>query len=299
MKTGAQKGTVSSDGFDEPVESGSSYVTPPFDEPLELVASAVADAAMDELSWPSRIRVGLVALLACLDGDERCRGLVLDTAAGDATRRECIRRVQRALAPVLEEARGEIIIGSEIRPRPGLIAELVTLAALSVIRSRILRGDGAPLAELEPSLMLHVVEPYLGRGAERADRAGAEVPRSRAEMVPIRPHPRTIEALRVIASAPRLSTREVGREVGIENNSGHISMLLHRLEQRGLIENASHGQTERQAHTWFLTPYGARVLEVLGHSFRAASLGERNHAAVGRAPLRPGPLQGLDAGRVA
>ncbi len=122
--------------------------------------------------------------------------------------------------------------------------------------------------------MLHVVEPYLGRGAERADRTAEqsrpELAHQRTEMVPIRPHPRTIQALRVIASTPRLSSREVGRAVGIDNNSGHISMLLHRLEQRGLIENATHRKTGRQPHTWCLTPYGARILDVLARSYAAA-----------------------------
>ena len=174
--------------MDELGEPGSDYVTPPFEGLWRDRAGAVADAAEGEASWLARIRVGLVALLACLDGDERCRGLVLDATGGDATASECIGRVQGALAPVFEEARGEIIIGAEIRPRPALIAELVTLAALSVIRARILRDDGAPLVELESSLMLHVVEPYLGRGAERADRAASpaavEPPPIRTEMVP-------------------------------------------------------------------------------------------------------------------
>jgi len=206
---------------------------------------------------------------------------------GGVTAGECVALVRSALAPVLEEAREEIIIGAEVRPPVGLVAELLTLAVLSVIRAGILRGDGGSLAELEPSLMRHVLEPYLGRGAERADRAGdaREVGsvRPRMEMVPIRPHPRTIQALRVIASAPRLSSREVGRAVGIDNNSGHISMLLHRLEQRGLIENASSRRTGRQPHTWFLTPYGARVLEVVTHSVSAATGPSHAAARPGRA----------------
>ncbi len=98
-------------------------------------------------------------------------------------------------------------------------------------------------------------------------------------MVPIRPHSRTIQALRVIASAPRLSSREVGRAIGIDNNSGHISTLLHRLEQRGLIENASSHQAGRQSHTWFLTPYGARVLEVVAHSYAAADVSSARSGA--------------------
>ena len=210
-------------------------------------------------------------MLAYLDGDAQgARSLALEAPVAGGAALECVRRAQRALGPVLSEAREQIIIGAELRPPTGLIAELVTLGVLSVIRASVLRGDGASLAELEAPLMLHIVEPYLGRGAERADRAVAlqpgELAHPRTEIVPIRPHPRTIQVLRAIVSAPRLSSREVGRAVGIDNNSGHISSLLHRLEQRGLIENVSPRQTARQPHTWFLTPYGHRVLEVLTHS---------------------------------
>jgi len=103
-------------------------------------------------------------------------------------------------------------------------------------------------------------------------------------MVPIRPHPRTIQALRVIGSAPRLSSREVGRAVGIDNNSGHISMLLRRLQQRGLIEDASSRQSGRHSHTWYLTPYGARVLEVLAQTLTAASRHEHEQPLQNRGP---------------
>ena len=265
------------DGLDGLPELGSDYLPPAFDEALAEICRAVARAAAAEDCWLARIRGGLLALLAYLAEDAQCaRSLALEAPVGGATARECVRRVQEALAPVLSEAREQIIIGAELRPSTALIAELVTLGVLSVIRAGILRGD--PLLELESPLMLHIIEPYLGRGAERADRAAQPQPQPqpgklaypRTEMVPIRPHPRTIQALRAIAEAPRLSSREVGRAVGIENNSGHISMLLHRLEQRGLIANASSRRGGRQPHTWFLTPYGARVLEVVARSYAAA-----------------------------
>ena len=118
--------------------------------------------------------------------------------------------------------------------------------------------------------MTHIVEPYLAKGAARIDekRHRRMRPRTeRTEMVPIRPHPRTMQALRAIASAPALSSREVGRAVGVDNNSGHITKLLARLEHRALIENASHRRTERERSTWFLTPYGQRVLEVVSKTY--------------------------------
>jgi len=283
---------------------GSGYLPASFEDALEAIGRAVAGAAALEHSWLARIRGGLSALLAYLDADADCaRALVLEVPVGGATAAQCVARVRSALAPVLEEAREEIIIGAEVRPPADLVAELVTLAVLSVIRAGILRGDGGCLAELEPPLMRHVVEPYLGRGAERADREGAPQEarsvRPRMEMVPIRPHPRTIQALRVIGSAPRLSSREVGRAVGIENNSGHISMLLRRLQQRGLIEDASSRQSGRQSHTWYLTPYGARVLEVLAQTLTAASRHEHEQPSPGRGPHDSGPGSRAQPGRAA
>jgi hypothetical protein len=147
------------------------------------------------------------------------------------------------------------------------------LGALSAIRSQMLRGKQRPLTELAPSLMANVVEPYLARGAAKADlsaagasaatgaAAGGTEIEPRVEVVPIRPHPRTLLALRAICMVPRLSTLAVGRAVGIEN-SGHILGLLRRLQKRGLIENAN-PKGAREGHAWLLTPYGQRVLEVV------------------------------------
>ena len=271
-------------GLGELLGPGSHNLPSPFAPVLEEIYQVVARAAAREDCWLARIRTGISAALAYLDEDAECaRVFALEAAVAGTAMHECVRRVQSALAPVLTEAREQIIIGAELRPPTGLIAELVTLGVLSVIRAGILRGGGAPLAELESPLMLHIVEPYLGRGAERADRAAqpgsVDLPHGRTEMVPIRPHPRTIQALRAIAAAPRLSSREVGRAIGIDNNSGHISTLLHRLEQRGLIENASSHQAGRQSHTWFLTPYGARVLEVVAHSYAAADVSSARSGA--------------------
>jgi hypothetical protein len=258
------------DGF-EPTPSG--YMPSASIAGLDSLCAAVAADASMTGSWGERIRVGLSTLLAFLeDESEWTRVLVLEAPLVGVTTRECARRTQRALRPVLQQAREEIIVGAEIRPSPALIAELLVLGVLSVIRSRLLKGE--TLRDLGPSLMTHIVGPYLGRGAAKADRAeargGGVSLDPRAEMVPIRPHPRTLQALRVIAAAPRLSTREVGRAIGIDNNSGHIPGLLRRLEQRGLIETAGSRGAGHRPSTWFLTPYGDRVLEVIASTFASA-----------------------------
>ena len=218
------------------------------------------------------MRAGLSFLY---DEGEWTEVLVLEAPVGGANTHECTRRVHDGLHPVLEEAREEIIIGAQIRPPTWLIAELLTLAVLSTLRARLLRSEDWTGDEFAGELMTHVVEPYLAKGAARIDEQRDGRVRSRierTEMVPIRPHPRTMQALRAIASAPALSSREVGRAVGVDNNSGHITKLLARLERRALIENASYRRTERERSTWFLTPYGQRVLEVVARTYGQAQV---------------------------
>ena len=242
----------------------------------------MAGAARRHPDCLEKIRAGLRAGLGFFDEESQWAGLLLlEAPVGGASAQECTRRVHAGLLPVLDAAREEIIIGAEVRPDTWLIAELLTLAVLSMMRARMLRPDGRPLLELAPELMENIVEPYLAKGAVRVDEKRDGRIKSRAErteMVPLRPHPRPMQALRAIAAAPQLSSREVGRAVGVDNNSGHITQLLARLERRGLIENASSRRVERERSTWFLTPYGQRILEVISRTYRAA----REEDALGR-----------------
>jgi hypothetical protein len=214
-------------------------------------------------------------VLAFLDQHSKwAQLLLLEVPVSGTTTLTCTRRLHDALAPVLEAARDEVIVGAEVKPSSWLIAELIVLACLSLIRAQMLKARQRPLTELAPSLQTQVIEPYLGRAAQQAEHAGdlpgdrGKLP-PRAEVVPIRPHPRTVLALQVIASAPGLSTRQIGGAVGIDN-SGHRSGLMHRLAQRGLIENASMREARSARHAWFLTPYGQRILEILDASSSTA-----------------------------
>jgi hypothetical protein len=239
-------------------------------------------------------------VLECLDAEPQWgRSLILELDDGDVA--ECARRVHRALAEVLEAGRGEVIVGADLAPPTELIAELVTLAVFSVVRARMLRGRGTPLVELAPALMRFIVVPYLGRGAAKADLVGnAEAEsESRAVVVPIRPHHRTMLALHVIVSTPGLSDREVATAVGINPEGGFRSELLRPLKQRGLIENASRGRARREPNAWLMTPYGHRVLEVIADTFAAAHRREEAEVVPGRASARPVPRSVLENGRMA
>jgi hypothetical protein len=248
------------------------------------VSAAVADAAGAERSWLERIAAGLSALLAFLDEQPRCAEELADERPLDGhLLAEATRRVQAALAEVLDAGRGEVVVGAELTPPTTLIAELLVMGVLSVIRRSLLRDPATPLAGLQGSLMRFVVEPYAGAGAANADLArrqpGVRRP-SQAEVVPIRPHPRVIRALGVIASTPGLSSHQVElAESGVDRGGKHISDVLKRLERRGVIENAR--RARNLPNVWLLTPYGRRVLELNNVGSAVAPLPEARVTAPG------------------
>jgi hypothetical protein len=241
----------------------------------------VLDAAGGGECWLERIGAGLGALLGFLDDEPLWAGLLIleqppELPFEGARASECVRRVHCALGVVLQEGRGEVIVGADINPSTALIAELVTLGGLSLIRMSMLRQPNTPLVDLAPLLMSAIVVPYLGRGAAKADRraeanftaaAASEVP-VRAEVVPIRPQPHTLLALNVLASSPFSSNPELAAAMGVD--SRQASKALRLFEQRGLIENARSGLEPREPNAWLLTPYGHRVLELIAESFAAA-----------------------------
>jgi len=229
-------------------------------------------------------------LLGFLEEEPQWAGLlILEAPLAGVAVLECTKCVQEALEEVLNEARAEVIVGSVLMPAPALLAELLVGGVHSVIRSRMLKGQGRALVELAPSLMSFIVEPYLGRGAAKADLARKPTTVgetfSRAEVVPIRPIPGTMLALRLIVSTPYLSDREIATTVGISTAKGNDLKFLRRFEQRGLIESAAHrerrgepnawlsdlGNGRGEPNAWLLTPYGRRVLELIAPTFTAAA----------------------------
>jgi DNA-binding MarR family transcriptional regulator len=266
------------------------------EEGLERLSRVVLDAAGGGECWLERIGAGVVALLGFLDDEPLWAGVLVleqlfEEAFEGALASECVRRVHGALGVVLEEGRGEVIVGADINPPTALIAELVTLGGLSLIRMSMLRQPNTPLVDLAPLLMSSIVVPYLGPGAAKADRRGSadlaaravsEVP-VRAAVVPIRPQPHVVLALNVLASAPFSSNPELAAAVGMD--SKQASKALRLFEQRGLIENARPGLAPREPNAWLLTPYGHRVLELITDSFAAA--GRKEHDGLPkRAPRR-------------
>jgi len=284
------------DALDEAFKRGADCIPQAFDKGLARLSAAVLQAARREELWLERIRAGLVALLGFLEDEPQWAGLlILEAPLAGAAVLECGKRVQEALGEVLNQARAEVIVGCELMPAPALLAELLVGGVHSVIRSRMLKGQGRALVELAPSLMTFIVEPYLGRGAAKADLAGKPAPASetlpRAKVLPIRPLPRTIQALHLIASEPYLSDREIGTTVGISTAKGNDLKFLRPFEQRGLIENAGLrkprdeqnawlselGKRRGEPNAWLLTPHGRRVLELIAPSSTAAAPATNGH----------------------
>ncbi len=237
-----------------------------FADPVERLCVTVADAADGERPWLERIRAGLIALLAFLEQERGwVRPLVLERE--DLTADLAAGRLQDALAEVLDAARGQVIVGSQLAPSAGTLAELLASAVVSVIRTRMLTGDAVPLVGLAPSLMEHVIEPYLAAGAQLADHArdpALPAPRLReATVLPLRAHPRVLLTLRVVAATPGLSSRQVRERVNADGDRHDISELFTLLEQRGLIETTRVGRGGRDRTAWRLTSYGNRALELL------------------------------------
>ncbi len=253
-------------------------------EGLERLSRAVSEAGRREESWLERIHAGLLAVLAFLDGQPQWASLILEWPLQDVAAIECTRRVHRALREVLDEGRGEVIVGTDLSPPTALIAELALTGVMSLIRAQMLKDEGTELVELAPQLMASIVVPYLGRGAARADLASsptahADSTRSRAQVVPIRPHPRIMLALRTIASASGLTNHEIAIAVGItDEGGGHTSRLLRPLEQRGLIENAKLRRVPHEPNGWLLTPYGHRVLGLIDDGLASARHAEERAA---------------------
>jgi hypothetical protein len=276
-------------------EGGGDGVPEAFTEGLQRLSQAVLQAARGEDRWIERIRAGLSVALGFLEAEPQwAQLLVLEAPLGGAAVRECTQRVQDALGEVLEQARSEVIIGARLTPPRALIAELLVGGVLSLVRARMLRGQAGSLVGLAPSLMRHVVEPFVGRGAAKADlaagkadRAGAEGAGGKADragtlapadekpscprVLPIRATPRHMLALATIASRPHSSSREIDAATGPSLNDGNIAQLLKRLAQRGLVENLAPCSTPGDRNAWLVTPYGRRVLELNAHALPAGA----------------------------
>jgi AcrR family transcriptional regulator len=150
-----------------------------FEEGLERLSCAVAEATAREEAWLERLRAGLVALLGFFD-DEPSWGrlLVLETPLDTAASFACTQRLHGLLVDLLEGCAdsGDHCAAGRAGASPvglaTLTGDLVAGGVLSVIRASMLEDGSGKLVELAPSLMAFIVAPYLGQAAAQAELEG-------------------------------------------------------------------------------------------------------------------------------
>jgi AcrR family transcriptional regulator len=217
--------------------------------------------------WRMRVRAGLTALLELLDSEPAlARMCVVETLKGGpqvlAWRRAALERLVEAI----EEGRAE----SKSSPPP-LTAEGAVGGVLSVIHTRLLEQDSAPLLALVNPLMSMIVHPYLGPAVAARELADATPMPASARNghvptrvqdpfkdLPIRITFRTARVLTVIGAQPGTSNRAIGDAAGV-GDQGQISKLLRRLERCGLLSNSGEGHPKGEPNAWTLTERGEAI----------------------------------------
>ncbi|HTZ64263.1 MAG TPA: hypothetical protein VMB51_09170 [Solirubrobacteraceae bacterium] len=245
----------------------------------ERLSRAVEQAAAGRESWAERVRACVVGLLGFMDDEPGWgRLLVAEPPFASVVAPECQQRVLAVLTGLLDEAP----VGVQSEPAQsaqslGLKAELVAGGVFSVIRTRVLAGDGEAFVELAPALLSFIAAQYgiptlVGETSaspspgESLATSGSSLRAteiSRAAELPIRATHRTTLVLHAIARAPYSNNREVAHAAGLADE-GQASKLLARLERRGLIENVGVGAARGEPNAWLLTPAGQRAVELLG-----------------------------------
>lgn len=251
------------------------------DAAVARVRDRLADAGLEGLGWRERVRGGLWTVLSFLDREPvLARVCVVQSARGGLGVLERRERLLQEVAAVIDAGRGECGANTDC---PELTAEGLVGAALSIVHTRLLRGEQSSLRGLQSELMAMIVLPYLGPAAARAERKrpipdvvspdGGEgetsaIDASAHEMhgdplagIPIRLTYRTVRVLEALAEQPGLSNRQVADAAEV-SDQGQISKLLARLERYGLLEN-DRPPGKGEANAWSLTVAGLKVAQVV------------------------------------
>ncbi|HEV7937114.1 MAG TPA: TetR/AcrR family transcriptional regulator [Solirubrobacteraceae bacterium] len=285
-----------------------------YEEILGRAQAQLAAAELDGLAWLERVRGGLWAILCFLDTEPvLARVGIVQSARGGPQIVELRERLFAQLTGVIDEGRsagsrsagsrsagsgsaggrsagGRGTGGRGVDDRaadcPELIAEGLVGAVLSILHTRLVRGDRQPLKSLQGELMAMIVAPYLGPAAARAERRRAAPPpisapasseasnstvsngsvvgaeRDPLHGVSMRFTYRTACVLEALSLQPGMSNRGVGKAAGIPDQ-GQVSKLLARLQGLRLVENTA-PYRKGAANAWKLTPGGEQVVRVVG-----------------------------------
>ncbi len=235
----------------------------------------LAAAGLEGLEWRDRVRGGLWAILAFLDGEPAlARICVVQALHGGPEVLECRERILGRLVEIIDEGRG---VGPRGEQCTLVTAEGLVGGAFGVVYARLRSGDPRPLTGLLDELMGMIALQYLGpRAARREQRrptpmlaprpvpdSGPAYARVDAEKDPLdevdmRLTYRTARVLTCIAELPSASNRAVADSAGVID-PGQISKLLRRLERLGLAVNSGGGHQSGEPNAWQLTPLGTKV----------------------------------------
>ena len=285
-----------------------------FDYALDVLAERVLPAYEAEREWTDRVRSGLAALLACLDGEPALRRLVFVEAL-TAGPRVLARRTQvlNELTAVIDEGRAG---GMAPEGVPALAAEGIVGASFGVIYGHLSQRNSEPLLGLLGSLMATIVLPYRGSAAaakelERpvpepglrvARRAGVSSGRPLGSTLPadFRLTVRTQMALVAVAQSSARghnpSNLEVAQGIGV-SGKGTVSRMMSRLQDQGLVENTRGKDTKGLEKAWRLTPSGQAVLDAHRSTDRGEPADIRGGKLVAkRGHARPAPARPASAG---
>lgn len=240
-----------------------------FEEAVERMASIASEAYAEQSKWRDAVRAGLLALLGFMDQQPALARICVVEALGAGPRvlqrrMEVIEKLKRVVAEGDSAA-------SRSRPRRGQPADItvegIVGAAFTVVHSRLLDRDHAPLVNLLGPLMSMIVLPYEGSTAagEELSRPGPKGRRRKAESrtdplggLDMRLTYRTMRVLSYVAEHPGASNRDVAEGAGIADQ-GQMSKLLARLERLELLRNTGAGQRHGACNEWHLTDRGKSV----------------------------------------
>lgn len=241
-----------------------------FEETVERVGALAAEAYSLHSGWREGVRASLLAILSFMDEHPALARICIVEALGAGprvleSRAKVIDRLKRVVAE------GERVGHKRPRPRRGQPADIavegVVGAAFTVVHSRLLERNHAPLVNLLGPLMSLIVLPYRGSRAA-GEELSRPAPKGRRRKVQSRTDPlggldmrltyRTMRVLTFIGEHPGASNREVAEGAGIADQ-GQMSKLLARLERLSLLSNTGAGQRHGASNEWHLTDRGRSV----------------------------------------
>jgi DNA-binding IclR family transcriptional regulator/AcrR family transcriptional regulator len=267
---------VSRRTFDDHLEGREACLLAAFEQVLALATEGASAAFDAQEGWLDSVRAGLLALLEFFDEQPAlARYCVVHSAQAGPAVLAARSEVLDRLARVLDDERAP----SRSYPPP-LTAQAVVSGALGVLDERLSKPNPGALLELSNPLMSFIALPFLGAHAARGElRRPVDATSAVEHSVPLGllqdpgeglSHHRTVLVLRVLADEPGLSNWEVARRVGVTDQA-HMSRILARMGQLGLICNARRARSPAHANAWQLTAAGEQLEAVITREATAAA----------------------------